>query len=420
MTFFKDFSMFEGFLDSLGMFRMELGLERMHRALDILGIAPDQVPCVQIVGTNGKGSTACFLENLAGSSGLKTGLYTSPHLVSVRERIRINQEFVSEEAWISAAHHVLEHCQGLRLTYFELLTVMAVYMFDREKVDLAIMEAGLGGKYDATSALTPVLNVFTPVARDHIPVLGDTLEEIARDKSMAMKQGPVVVARQAAPAMDIFNSRAADIEADVYSVADYFDFEQDMFEFRLMPELFFKGVDMGLKGYYQLENAAVAVLAWKVLTDVRKYTFDPDKCISALKTAFWPGRLHIVQQSPMIILDGAHNVHALQALKTSLHEMGIKPVTIVFSCLMDKDVQDMVNEVKTLGAREILVPEIRDNPRAMPAQKLVTLFGPDARTLEAPEKYPFSLTVDHAPLLICGSLYLLGEIYSAFPQWLKR
>ncbi len=412
--------MFEGFLDSLGMFRMELGLERMHRALDILGIAPDRVPSVQIVGTNGKGSTACFLESLARANGLKTGLYTSPHLVSVRERIRINRQLVSEETWVGAANHLLKHCQKLKLTYFELLTVMAVYMFVQEEVDLAIMEAGLGGRYDATSALTPVMNVFTPVALDHIPVLGNTLEEIARDKSMAMKQGPVVVAGQTPAVMGIFNSRAGDVGADVYPVEDYFDFDQGLLKFRLMPQLLLKGDDMGLKGRHQLENGAVALLAWKILADAKIYMSDPEKCISALKTAFWPGRLHIVQQLPMIILDGAHNVHGLQALKNSLEKMGIKPATIIFSCLMDKDVREMVNEVKALGARQIFVPEIRDNPRAMKSPELADLFGPDARILETPEKYPAVLTEDHAPLLICGSLYLLGQIYSAFPQWLKR
>ncbi|MFP4110868.1 MAG: bifunctional folylpolyglutamate synthase/dihydrofolate synthase [Desulfonatronovibrio sp.] len=420
MSFFKDFSMFEGFLDSLGMFRMELGLERMHKALDVLGIAPDQVPCVQIVGTNGKGSTACFLESLARSSGLKTGLYTSPHLVSVRERIRINRELVSEEVWVIAANHVLDCCQGLELTYFELLTVMAVRLFDQEGIDLAIMEAGLGGKYDATSALTPVMNVFTPVARDHTPILGNTLEEIARDKSMAMKQGPVIAAGQNPVVMDVLRARAGDMGADMYPVSDYFDFDQNQLKFRLMPGLSLKEEDIGLKGYYQLENAAGALLAWKILADIREYRSDVDKCVSALKTAFWPGRLHVVQQSPMIILDGAHNVHALQALKNSLRKMKIKPATIIFSCLMDKDVQDMVKEIKYLGARQILIPEIRDNPRAMPVQKLVTLFGHDACPLAAPEKYLAALTADHAPVLVCGSLYLLGQIYSAFPQWLER
>jgi dihydrofolate synthase / folylpolyglutamate synthase len=409
---------FEDFLNSLGRFRMKLGLERMNKGLGILRINPGEIPCVQIVGTNGKGSTACFLESLARSHGLKTGLYTSPHLVSLRERIRINNCFLPDDIWLDAANEVVGRCNGLDLTYFEVLTLMAALIFKGQKVDLAVMEAGIGGRHDATTAFHPAVNIFTPVGLDHTRILGNTLEEISLDKSMAMKTGPVVMARQDRAVLEVFKTRADETGADVFYVSDYFDFTGDGFRFRPMPEITLKIADIGLKGFYQVENAATALLAWNVFRQSPGCEMVSVRCKKGLKNAFWPGRLHFVRKSPLVIMDGAHNQQAMEALKTALEQMGIKPATIIFSCLEDKDPGRLIDIVRGMGADRVLIPDIKDNPRAMPKKELAGLFGPGARPLDDVVKYLSRITKKEAPVLVCGSLYLLGEIYAAFPKWM--
>lgn len=420
LIIFESFPIFEDFLKSLGQFRLEMGLERMNKGLDILGISPEDIPVVQIVGTNGKGSTACFLEILARLSGFKTGLYTSPHLVSVKERIRVNNFQLPDDVWLDTANEVSGSCSGLDLTYFEFLTLMAALIFKMEKVNLAVMEAGLGGRYDATSAFHPAVNILTPVGLDHTHILGSTLEEIAMDKSLAMRKGPVVTANQSLGVMDVFKSRAEKIGADIYEVKDYFDFTGDCLRLRSVQEMFLKGSEMGLKGFYQLENAAAALLAWRIFAEKKGKTFDPDLCALALKNAFWPGRMHFVSQDPMVILDGAHNPQGMEALARALGEMGIKPETIVFSCLKDKNVGEMVEIVQSFKAGNIFIPDIKANPRAMPKEELVLLFGQRAYPLRSVKEYLAGLRNEDAPVLVCGSLYLLGDIYADFPRWLQR
>ncbi len=418
MTEFKNIQIFEDFLNSLGMFRMKPGLERMNKGLVLLGISPGEIPVVQIVGTNGKGSTACFLESMARCHGLKTGLYTSPHLVSVKERIRINNRRLSNDLWLDAAGRVLVRCSGLDLSYFEVLTLMAALVFKNEQVDLAVMEAGLGGRLDATSAFIPEVSVFTPVGLDHTGILGTTLRAIALDKSLAMKNGPAVIARQDPGVLEVFTKRAHETGAGVYHVSECVEFSEDRFFLQQRPEISVRKTDLGLKGFYQADNAAAALLAWDVLARVRGLEVDPVCCRQGLKNAFWPGRLHFVRDNPLVIMDGAHNQQALLALKIALEQMGIKPSTIIFSCLEDKDPGLLAGIVRDMGAVRILVPEIRDNPRAMPGKKLAGLLGPGARFLDDVPGYLSRLPQEEAPVLVCGSLYLLGEIFAAFPKWM--
>ena len=397
---------------------MKPGLERMNKGLAMLGISPGEIPVVQIVGTNGKGSTACFLESVARCHGLKTGLYTSPHLVSVKERIRINNLGLAGDLWLEAAGRVLGGCGGLDLSYFEVLTLMAALIFKNEGVDLAVMEAGLGGRLDATSAFVPRVSVFTPVGLDHTGILGNTLKEIALDKSMAMKKGPAVIAPQEPAVLEVFRKRAAETGAGVYSVSECVEFREDCFFLKQRPEINVRNTELGLKGFYQADNAAAALLSWRVLARGLGREVDPACCIQGLRNTFWPGRLHFVRDNPLVIMDGAHNQQALQALKVALDRMGIRPQTMIFSCLEDKDPDLLAGIVREMGAARILVPEIRGNPRAMPAKRLSGLLGKGARLLDDAPGYLSRLPREEAPVLVCGSLYLLGEIYTAFPQWM--
>lgn len=420
MTRFNDFQSFELSLSSLGQFHMDLGLDRMKRAIESsLGFSRKS-PIVQIVGTNGKGSTACFLEALARSHGLKTGLYTSPHLTSIKERIRVNFNTLSDSSWLESANELLTTCHENRLTYFEVLTLMAVQIFEKHSVDVIILEAGLGGRYDATTAFSAALNVFTPVGLDHTGILGSSIEEIARDKSMAMRGSPAVVSKQDKKVMEVLKGRARDVKADIYSVDEYFYFGGDCFKFRSGHDLTLNHSDLGLKGFYQMENAATALLTWEILSRQMGHGLNDKICARALKESFWPGRMHAVQENPLIILDGAHNEQALLSLKNALEKLGLNFRTVVFACLADKNVKELCGIVKQLGAEKVFVTDIKNNPRAMPGEDMVPLLGSGAVYLSDVNAFLADLKEEDGPVLVCGSLYLLGMVYEAFPEWLVR
>ena len=202
---FPSFEHFTVYLDSLGLFSMRLGLDRMHAALDRMRLTRPESTMVHVVGTNGKGSTSAFLAALAQAHGLRVGLYTSPHLVSVRERIRVDGRLLPEKCWVEAANAVMARCADVGLTYFELVTVMALHLFRAERVDLAVLEAGLGGTHDATCAVNADLTVMTPVGLDHEHVLGPELPDIARDKSGALGRCPAVTGIQNAEVRRVFD-----------------------------------------------------------------------------------------------------------------------------------------------------------------------------------------------------------------------
>lgn len=420
MTRFNNFQSFEQYLSSLGQFRMDLGLDRMKNAIMSSMGFTRRPPIIQIVGTNGKGSTACFLEALIRHHGLKTGLYTSPHLISMKERIRINYSTLSDNSWLESANDLFAICHENRLTYFEVLTLMAVHIFEKNSVDVIILEAGLGGRYDATTAFSTAFNVFTPLGLDHTGILGSSIEEVARDKSMAMRGSPAVVSKQDKKVMEILKGRARDVKSDIYLIDDYFYFADDCFKFKSNYDLELDQSDLGIKGFYQMENAATALLTWEILSRQMGHNFDDKVCARALKESFWPGRMHAVQDKPLIILDGAHNEQALLSLKDVLEKTGLNLKTVIFACLADKNVKEMCDIVRQLKAEKVFATDIRNNPRATPGKDLASLLGPGAGYLADVNAFLSDLKEGDGPVLVCGSLYLLGMIYKAFPEWLVR
>lgn len=415
-----DFSQVLLFLDSLGRFRIKPGLDRMRQGLDKLGRPDRDVFIIQVVGTNGKGSAACFLESLAREHGLLTGLYTSPHLISVRERIMVAEKKVSRKIWAETAAEIASGCGNLNFSYFEFLTLMAVLIFRKMKVDLAVMEAGLGGSFDATSALDQDFHVFTRVGLDHTRILGSTTEEIARDKAGAMSGSPAVIARQEPVVMEIFRQRAAQVGTRLYSTRDWFVFEKDRLKQKDEPGAEIPLSCLGLAGPHQLDNAAAALLAWKKILKSVQMEYDHKLCLAGLKKAFWPGRMQVINTSPLIILDAAHNPQALLALKKALEISGIKPRTMIFSCLADKEVADMAEIIKGFRAQRIFVPALDAGERSCDPELLCRQLGPSAcPALEFPEILA-RMKPEEGPVLVCGSLYLLGLVYARFPERLCR
>lgn len=292
-------------LNSLGLFHMDMGLGRMEHALCALGLNRLRCPAVQIVGTNGKGSTSVFLQSIAMAHGLNAGLYTSPHFVRPEERIRLNHAVLPGRVWPSLAGNAVKVEPGL--TYFELLTVMAASAFQTSDSDIMLFEAGLGGRYDATTALPVDMVCFVPMGMDHMNVLGDTLSAIADDKSDALREGVAlaVSAPQPREAKEILFRKATLRSLPLCSCPSNSGCEgtdsgkklweslpEDLKECSVLPEQ----AVLGLRGPHQRVNAQTAVLAWVLLCQRYGWKTDKKTIIHGLKQAFIPGRLQFSPQ----------------------------------------------------------------------------------------------------------------------------
>lgn len=415
-------------LDGLGLFHMDMGLGRMEGALRALGVSRLPCPVVQVVGTNGKGSTASFLQSLGMAHGFRTGLFTSPHFLSPAERIRMDRRNLPEAAWPDLAQRAVAAEPGL--TYFELLTIMAALAFQDAEPDLLIFEAGLGGRHDATTALPADLVCFAPIDLDHQAVLGPDIATIAADKADALRPGmfAAVSAPQPDEALDTLRRRALGLGLPLYTADSGPDSGEILPPLALLPD----DAELGLAGPHQRVNAQTALLAWTLLCRRQGWRTDERTIRRGLAEAFIPGRLHKVPARggfPPFLLDGAHNPHGMSALARALPGLPAPdnaPCAVIFSCLADKHPEEMAPLVRGLApGRPLLIPTIGHNERAMPGDELARLLGPDARPvpdLAAALELLSHLTAkspESAPILVCGSLYLLTEFFNLFPDALS-
>jgi dihydrofolate synthase/folylpolyglutamate synthase len=330
-------------------------------------------------------------------------------MISRRERIRINGETLSEERWVKLARRVLPAVP--ELTYFECVCLMAASAFAEEKVQLAVMEAGLGGRCDATSALPADLTCFTPIGYDHMDVLGDSLRDIAHDKAAAMRRSvPAITAPQDPEVLACLLDASRRIGSRLMRAEDSCAIPRDW--------------KLGLRGVHQHANAALALAAWMELA--RRYTWPLRKTLvrEGLENAFIAGRLQSIPASsalPDVLLDGAHNTHAFAALRESLRELGIRPCAVIFSCLADKDLEGIVPLALDLAmGAPLLIPPLAANPRAVPPERIAAAFGATASAVPSLEAAVQAAGLRDAspqsPVLVCGSLYLLAEFFTLYPE----
>jgi dihydrofolate synthase / folylpolyglutamate synthase len=414
------FSTYVQFLDHLnrkGLFSMKLGLGRMREALARLPRLQGAV--VQVVGTNGKGSTSAYVEGLARAHGRRTGLFTSPHFLTPRERILVDGRMLAEEQWLELANELFSLVDGEGLTYFETVTLMAVLAF--RDAEVAVFEAGLGGSLDATTAIFRYLVLFTPFGLDHEEILGPGLESIARDKSGVLDQGRglrAVTAPQQEEVLAILMRRAGETGSVLELASEHFAFEGERVVMPTKGE-FLDGVRLGMPGGFQKVNAATALAGWKVLSGQKGWPMAGGACKEGLVLTRVPGRLQLVPGTPGLILDGAHNAPALEALAEALWELGIRPRTAIFACLREKKIGPMAEALRTMGLKRIIVPGLPGNPRAVPAGELAAALGPEARPAVDAQAALAETRDETAPVLVCGSLYLLGEIFRLRPELLE-
>ena len=321
------------------------GLGRMQRAVDLLGNPEQTYPIIHVTGTNGKGSTIAFMRELFASHGKKVGTFTSPHIVSIHDRICINGDPVSDADFIRLADQVKTMEQELlethdQLSFFELLTLIALLYFKEQEVDLVLLEVGIGGLLDTTNVVTGEIAVITSIGLDHQETLGDSLEAIAEQKAGIFKLGKSAVIANLAPEAQIVCQKIAeDLGVTLYQADKDFSFKSGDFSSSLADLTQLK---LGLEGVYQEENAALALQTFLLFMAQRDEKVDQEAVRAALQATKWAGRLEAVTEH--IYLDGAHNLPALERLVEFIQEtiqQGYRP-QILFGALKRKDYSGML------------------------------------------------------------------------------
>jgi dihydrofolate synthase / folylpolyglutamate synthase len=391
------------FLYGLRLFGTKLGVENTFALANLVGNPHQHLRFIHVAGTNGKGSVCAFLESIYRHSGLRVGLFTSPHLVSFTERIQVNRVPISQPDVSRLTQKLIEHLGGpreqwpFRPTFFEFVTILALVYFQQQKCDLIIWETGLGGRLDATNIVTPLASVITNIQLDHQQWLGNTVAEIAREKAGIIKPGvPVITAAINPDALSFIRSTAVAAQAPV-TLVDKTD-----------PAI----RTLSLAGEHQKTNASVALATIRALQDTIRVP--PSALTEALTHTFWPGRLQQVQiRGSTFLLDGAHNPDGARTLTDALeHLFPNRERTLVIGLFKDKAWQEMCDILIPDAARVFLVPlhnERSANPddvhaycaERWPSTRL-TISSSSAAAIDAALKFPF--------IIVAGSLHLIGEV----------
>ncbi len=402
-------------------------LRRTEELLARLGNPHLKAKSVHIAGTKGKGSTAAMLASALTASGYTTGLYTSPHLSDLRERIRVDGKLISEAELISLVEKLKPEVEAVnlrasygQLTTFELLTALAFSYFGLKGVDFQVVEAGLGGRLDATNVVKPEVCIITSVNLDHTDVLGDSLAQIAAEKAGIIKPGGVVVSSpQTDEVAQIIEEACLKCGAGLVRVGSDVTWQELGFDasrqlLKVNGRLASYQLSLPLLGRYQLENAATAVAALEVLAG-RGFGISRDSIITGLAKVSWPGRFQIVSRSPLIVVDGAHNPAAARGLRQSIEHYfkNFGRAILVIGASSDKDIAGIVSELYPLFDK-VIVTRSR-HPRAVATPPIVAEFRKHRVKAQAAETVPEALSLALAQAgssdLICitGSLFVVGE-----------
>jgi dihydrofolate synthase/folylpolyglutamate synthase len=396
---------------------MRPGLERIEGLLAALGHPERAYTLVQVGGTNGKGSVAALLAGMLKAAGRRVGLYTSPHLVSFRERIRVDGEAIPEDAVADGVEALGTLIARLDATMFEATTALALDHFAREGVEVAVLEVGLGGRLDATTVGAPAVTVLTPIALDHEAVLGSTLAAIAAEKAAILRSGVAVSAAQAPEVEAVVRARAAAAGVPVLfagrdlHVTVHGRTPDGQVISCAGPGWRLERATLALLGRYQPGNALLAVAAAQALGV-------PEAAIRAgLERTLWPGRFQVLPGRPTLVLDGAHNPAGAAALAEALREgFGPAPVTLVVGISQDKNAAGILGALAPVAARAVLTRAA--HPRAADPEALRAAWPPDGPPVETAPSVAEALARAREPdgtpvVCVTGSLFLVGEVLRA-------
>jgi len=401
---------------ALSRFGIKPGLDRIARLLGALGNPQERFATVHLVGTNGKGSTASFLSAILSAGGYRTGLFTSPHLISFTERIRIDGAEIDEASVVRLAQRVMAAAPE-ESTFFEIITAMAALHFAEQGVEIAVFEAGMGGRLDATNALNGVISLITPISLDHTEYLGSRVAEIAVEKAGICKaETPVVSARQHPEAARVIARHARELASPLFLCGEHFDaaWEDGKLNYRGL-RLSLEGVGTGLTGLYQSGNAALALAAAELLSGAG-FPVAPQALVSGLARATWPGRMELFPGEPRVLLDGAHNPAGAQALARALALIPRARLFLVAGVMGDKELSGILSPILPLADRVFAVAPALD--RALPAAQLAAFCRGAGASAEEAGSVARGIALARAAagaddlILVSGSLFTVGEARS--------
>jgi dihydrofolate synthase/folylpolyglutamate synthase len=418
---------------------IKLGLRNTQTLLAALGEPHHRFPAVQIAGTNGKGSTAVFLDSICRSAGIRTGLFTSPHLISITERITIDGQSISGERFAQLTQSVKTAAEKLVAggdlpalpTFFEHVTAIALLAFADAKVELAILETGLGGRLDSTTAAQASIVAITPIGFDHQEYLGNTLAEIAAEKAAIIQEGAVaIIAPQNETALEVISRRCRSvgvrprlIDSDARA-SDLTSLRTDASgatsDGRVIVTFIsevtnYQNVRLALRGRHQVENAATALGIAEVLRG-KGLSISNQAIIQGLETAIHPGRLELWEGNPRILFDGAHNAAAARSLREYLDEFVTPPIVMIFGAMRDKAVGEMMASLFSKADKVILTS--LDNLRANSIEELLAALPKDldqgktmtSCSLGETILLARKITPTNGIVCVTGSLHLVGTI----------
>ncbi len=411
------------FIHSIEIFGSRPGLERISALLELMNNPQNDLSIIHVAGTNGKGSTSAMLSHMLHKCGYKVGLFISPYLESFNERIQLNNNPIEKEEIASLVSKIAPFVEQVadtkagHPTQFEVVTAMGFEYFKKVDVDFVILEVGLGGTYDATNVIKPVVSVITSIGLDHQAILGDTVEQIAKEKAGIIKQGiPVVTGvREAAP-LKVIKEVAKERNAEIKSLG--VDFEVKRLEYSLKGQKFqFMSKEHEIMasikfiGKHQIENASLALMTLLLLS--KTYEMNNQSIVQGLEEASWPGRLEVMKNEPLIILDGAHNSQATGVIKSAVTELYDNKIIAVLGILSDKEYEKMISDIAQISKRVIITAP--NYYRALDTKEMLDVAKKYCRDCEEVTKVSdavaraVEVAKENDLILITGSLYTVGE-----------
>ncbi|MGA9048886.1 MAG: folylpolyglutamate synthase/dihydrofolate synthase family protein [Dehalococcoidia bacterium] len=408
-------------------------LRRMEILLDRLGNPHKGIKTIHIAGTKGKGSVAAMISTVLSSAGYRTGLFTSPHLVSWQERIIVNRRPISQKSFARLMALIAKHVHVInreaafgRLTTFEVVTALAFSYFRETNVDFQVLETGMGGRLDATNLVDPDVCIITSISLDHTQVLGDTLAQIAGEKAGIIKSGCVAIsAPQDRKVMAVIRGKCAQsgvrfIRAGVDITWEPLDSDLKMQRFCMHGTLQNYDLNIPLLGDFQMENAALSVAALEVIQQ-QGYNLKCTDIVRGFSKVKWPARMQILRTSPLLIVDGAHNPYSIGKIVQSLDKhCQHKEVITIFGCSGDKDIRGMAAQLAGFADHVIITGS--SHPRAAAISTLVPIFNkswPAIETASNPAQALSKALFEAGPqdlILATGSLFLAADILNEYKK----
>ncbi|OHB90041.1 MAG: hypothetical protein A3D13_00085 [Planctomycetes bacterium RIFCSPHIGHO2_02_FULL_40_12] len=409
-------------------------LKRMEEMMAFVGNPHKKRRCVHITGTKGKGSTSIIIASILKELGLKTGLFTSPHLIYLEERMKVNDRMISQKMFVELINRLKPYVDRIMLknptlmpTFFEIVTAIAFLYFERKKVDISVLEVGMGGRLDSTNIILPEISVITPVSYDHTDRLGHTLDRIAYEKAGIIKEGvPVISSAQEPEPLSVISKTCKEKNARLYLVGKDIlinnikvtkrnGFYGTEYEIRTWRNIY-KNIFLPLVGRHQVENCATAIGALDVLAENGIIETNNENIINALAKVKCPARIEVISESPLIVLDTAHTVSSMKILRESIKEnFSFKKLIVVIGLSADKDIEGILKEIAFVADDLILTRT--GNPReAEPEKMAVTakrFYRKNPMVIEdIDEALKEAKRIAEKDDLICitGSFFLAGKL----------